>query len=162
RAADAGIMEAFGLGFGEALPVSAEHGEGIVDLFEALAPLIDAMAEQAAAEEEEEASDDATLKLAIVGRPNAGKSTLVNRLLGEERMITGPEAGITRDSIAIDWEWQGRPVRLIDTAGLRRKAKVEDKLERLSAMDTLHAVDFAEVVVLLLDATRGLEAQDLR
>ncbi|HEY0316394.1 MAG TPA: GTP-binding protein, partial [Sphingomonas sp.] len=104
---------------------------------------------------------------AIVGRPNAGKSTLVNRLLQEERMITGPEAGITRDSIAVDWMWPSpegrfRAVRLIDTAGLRKKAKIEDKLEKLSASDTMRAVDFAEVVVLLLDATRGLEAQDLR
>ena len=100
--------------------------------------------------------------VAIVGRPNVGKSTLVNRMLGEERMITGPEAGITRDSIAIDWEWQGQAIRLIDTAGLRKKAKVQDKLEKLSVADALHAVDFAEVVVLLLDATLGLEAQDLR
>ena len=101
-------------------------------------------------------------KLAIVGRPNAGKSTLINRILEEDRLITGPEAGITRDSIAIDWHWQGRPVRLIDTAGMRKKAKVEDKLERLSVADARRAVDFAEVVVLLLDGTRGLEAQDLR
>ncbi len=107
------------------------------------------------------------MKLAIVGRPNAGKSTLVNKMLGEERMITGPEAGITRDSISVEWLWQAkegdmRPVRLIDTAGLRKRAKVEDKLEKLSAADTRRAIDFAEVVVLLLDATRGLEAQDLR
>ena len=113
-------------------------------------------------EEDEEALARAPLKLAIVGRPNAGKSTLVNRMLGEDRMITGPEAGITRDSISIDWMWQDRAVRLIDTAGLRRKAKVDDKLEKLSAADTQRAIDFAEVVVLLLDATRGLEAQDLR
>ncbi|HEX8572607.1 MAG TPA: GTPase, partial [Allosphingosinicella sp.] len=106
-------------------------------------------------------------KLAIVGRPNAGKSTLINRILEQERLITGPEAGITRDSIAIDWEWQApdgerRPVRLIDTAGMRKKAKVDDKLEKLAVADARRAVDFAEVVVLLLDATRGLEAQDLR
>ncbi|MBX9728234.1 MAG: ribosome biogenesis GTPase Der, partial [Sphingopyxis sp.] len=110
---------------------------------------------------------DAPLKLAIVGRPNAGKSTLVNRILGEDRMITGPEAGITRDSISIDWLWHDgegreRPVRLIDTAGLRKKAKIQDKLEKLSVADTLHSVAFAEVVVLLLDATLGLEAQDVR
>jgi len=104
----------------------------------------------------------APLKLAIVGRPNAGKSTLINRMLGEDRLITGPEAGITRDSITIDWSWQGRDVRLIDTAGMRRKAKVQDKLEKLSVADARHAIDFAEVVVLLLDATLGLEAQDLR
>lgn len=98
----------------------------------------------------------------FVGRPNAGKSTLVNRMLGEERMITGPEAGITRDSISLQWEWQGRPVQLVDTAGLRKRAKVEDKLERLSVADTKRSIDFAEVVVLLLDATRGLEVQDLK
>ncbi|MFL6742061.1 MAG: ribosome biogenesis GTPase Der, partial [Sphingomicrobium sp.] len=104
----------------------------------------------------------APLKLAIVGRPNAGKSTLVNRMIGEERMITGPEAGITRDSISLEWTWEGRAVRLVDTAGLRKRAKIEDKLERLSAADTKRAIDFSEIVVLLLDATRGLEAQDLR
>ncbi|WP_420140527.1 ribosome biogenesis GTPase Der [Sphingomonas sp.] len=159
KAQEAGVMEAYSLGLGDPIPFSAEHGEGLVDLFEALRPII----EREEPDEEEDA-DEATgpLKLAIVGRPNAGKSTLVNKMLGEERMITGPEAGITRDSIAIEWEWQGWPVRLIDTAGLRRRAKVEDKLERLSAADTRRAIDFAEVVVLLLDATRGLEAQDLR
>jgi GTP-binding protein len=119
------------------------------------------------ADADEEPDDNAPLKLAIVGRPNAGKSTLINRILGEERLITGPEAGITRDSIAIDWTWHSpdgreRAVRLIDTAGMRKRAKVQDKLEKLSVADALHAVDFAEVVVLLLDATLGLEAQDLR
>jgi GTP-binding protein len=143
--------------------MSAEHGEGVADLFEALLPHIDREFEDEAADE----GDDPVLKLAIVGRPNAGKSTLINRILGEERMITGPEAGITRDSIAIDWIWHGditgpRQVRLIDTAGMRKRAKVQDKLEKLSVADALHAVDFAEVVVLLLDATLGLEAQDLR
>jgi GTP-binding protein len=159
KAGESGLLDAFGLGLGDPIPFSAEHGEGLVDLFEALRPLIERDEDDI---EEEEDEADGPLKLAIVGRPNAGKSTLVNRMLGEERMITGPEAGITRDSIAVEWEWQGRPVRLIDTAGLRRRAKVEDKLERLSAADTQRAIDFAEVVVLLLDATRGLEAQDLR
>ena len=162
KAGETGLIEAYGLGLGDPIPFSAEHGEGLVDLFEALRPHIEREEFEDEAEEEEGEDYVGPLKLAIVGRPNAGKSTLVNQMLGEERMITGPEAGITRDSIAIEWEWRGRPVRLIDTAGLRRKAKVEDKLERLSAADTQRAIDFAEVVVLLLDATRGLEAQDLR
>jgi len=161
KAAEPGLMEAYALGLGDPIPFSAEHGEGLVDLFEALRPHIERDEEEADEAEDPEGTAG-PLKLAIVGRPNAGKSTLVNQMLGEERMITGPEAGITRDSIAIEWEWKERPVRLIDTAGLRRKAKVEDKLERLSAADTQRAIDFAEVVVLLLDATRGLEAQDLR
>ncbi len=160
RAGEAGVAEAFGLGLGDPIPMSAEHGEGVVDLFEAIRPHLDALAPDEPEPEDE--AGEGPLKLAIVGRPNAGKSTLVNRILGEERMITGPEAGITRDAIAVEWEWRGRPVRLIDTAGLRRRAKVEDKLERLSAADTQRSIDFAEVVVLLLDATRGLEAQDLR
>ncbi len=157
---DGGFYEAFSLGFGNPVALSAEHGEGLADLFEELLPHLDR--EDVVADVAEEVAEGGPLKLAIVGRPNAGKSTLVNKLLGEDRMITGPEAGITRDSISIEWEFEGRAVRLIDTAGLRRKAKVDDKLERLSAADTAHAIDFAEVVVLLLDATRGLEAQDLR
>lgn len=161
RSGEAGINEAYALGFGDPIPFSAEHGEGLVDLFEQLRPHIEREDEPESAADDDE-SPSAPLKLAIVGRPNAGKSTLVNKMLGEDRMITGPEAGITRDSISIEWEWQGRQVRLIDTAGLRRKSKVDDKLEKLSAADTRHAIDFAEVVVLLLDATRGLEAQDLR
>lgn len=161
RAGEGGILDAYRLGFGDPVAVSAEHGEGIADLFEALRPFIEL--ESGEEEEGEEKADQSTpLSLAIVGRPNAGKSTLVNRMLGEERMITGPEAGITRDSISMDWEWKGRPVKLVDTAGLRKRAKVEDKLERLSAADTKRAIDYAEVVVLLLDATRGLESQDLR
>ena len=159
RGGESGRLEAYALGFGEPLAISAEHGEGVVDLFEALRPFVE---REDMEEEEQEPAEGGPLKLAIVGRPNAGKSTLVNRMLGEDRMITGPEAGITRDSISVDWEWQGRAVRLVDTAGLRKRAKVEDKLERLSAMDTRRAIDMAEVVVLLLDATRGLEAQDLR
>ena len=161
RAAETGIFEAFGLGFGDPVALSAEHGEGVADLFQALQPLVER--EEADAEPELDEDDpDRPLKLAIVGRPNAGKSTLVNTMIGEDRMITGPEAGITRDSITIDWAHDGRPVKLVDTAGLRKRAKVEDKLERLSAADTRRTIDMAEVVVLLLDATRGLEAQDLR
>jgi GTP-binding protein len=159
RSGESGTLDAYRLGLGEPIPMSAEHGEGVADLFDALQPLIEREGED---EEEDPEAEGAPLKIAIVGRPNAGKSTLVNRMLGEERMITGPEAGITRDSISLQWEWEGRPVQLVDTAGLRKRAKVEDKLERLSAADARRAIDYAEVVVLLLDATRGLESQDLR
>jgi len=164
KAGEHGVMESYNLGFGDPVPFSAEHGEGLADLFDALLPFIDRPEGE---EDEPEDEENGPLKLAIVGRPNAGKSTLVNKILGEQRMITGPEAGITRDSIAIDWMWEApdgvrRPVRLIDTAGMRKKARVQDKLEKLSVADALHAVDFAEVVVLLLDATLGLEAQDLK
>ena len=163
KSGETGILEAYSLGLGEPIAMSAEHGEGVVDLFEHLRPHVE-RDETADGEEDEQ---EGPLKLAIVGRPNAGKSTLFNRILDQERLITGPEAGITRDSIAVDWEWRSpdgevRPVRLIDTAGMRKKAKVEDKLEKLSVADARRAVDFAEVVVLLLDGTRGLEAQDLR
>jgi GTP-binding protein len=165
RGGEPGRLEAFALGLGEPIAISAEHGEGIVDLFESLRPIVER--EDADTEEEDEEGEGAPLKLAIVGRPNTGKSTLVNRMLQEERMITGPEAGITRDSITLDWEWPSpsgelRPVRLVDTAGLRKKSKVDDKLERLSVQETRRAIDHAEIVILLLDATRGLEAQDLR
>jgi GTPase len=148
--------EAYALGLGDPLPISAEHGEGLADLHDALAPFA-----ASAAERTEDAAADEPLRLAIVGRPNAGKSTLVNRLIGEERMLTGPEPGITRDAIAVPWRWKGRPVELFDTAGLRRRARVTAKLERLSAADALRAVDFAHVVVLLLDAAAPLEKQDL-
>jgi GTP-binding protein len=159
RAAEGGILDSYRLGLGDPIAISAEHGEGVADLFEAIRPHVEH--EHFEADHEEDGGDH-PLKLAIVGRPNAGKSTLVNTMIGEERMITGPEAGITRDSISIGWEWEGRPVQLVDTAGLRKRAKVDDKLERLSAADTKRALDYAEVVVLLLDATRGLESQDLR
>ena len=159
RGGEAGRLEAFALGLGEPIALSAEHGEGVVDLFEALRPHVERDEDETEGEEDEEGGP---LKIAIVGRPNAGKSTLVNRMLGEERMITGPEAGITRDSISLKWEWNGQPVQLVDTAGLRKRAKVDDKLEWLSTQDTRRAIDYAEVVVLLLDATRGLEVQDLK
>jgi GTP-binding protein len=176
RASESGILESYSLGLGEPIGVSAEHGEGIADLFGALWPIIRDKVDAAEAAEEAAAAealldDDAPLgplKLAIVGRPNAGKSTLINRLLGEDRLLTGPEAGITRDSIAIDWQWtdpksgEVRDIHLIDTAGMRKRAKVVEKLEKLSVADGLRAVDFAEVVVLLLDATLGLEHQDLK
>src|SRR3954465_8471342 len=144
RAGESGILDAWSLGLGEPIPISAEHGEGVVDLFEHLQPLIERDEEEVAEDED----GQGPLKLAIVGRPNAGKSTLINRLLDEERLITGPEAGITRDSIAVDWTWQApdgeqRAVRLIGTAGMRRKAKVQDKLEKLSVADARRAVDFA-------------------
>jgi GTP-binding protein len=163
RAGESGLLEAYSLGLGEPIAMSAEHGEGVVDLFEQLLPHFD----RPEGEDEAEDGAEGPLKLAIVGRPNAGKSTLINRILEQERLITGPEAGITRDSIAIDWSWRApdgseRPVRLIDTAGMRKRAKIQDKLEKLAVADGRRAVDFAEVVVLLLDATLGLEAQDLR
>ena len=178
KGGEAGAMEAYALGLGEPLAMSAEHGEGIADLFGGLWPIIGAKAEEweeaneaeraAYREMDEEDRPSGPLKLAIVGRPNAGKSTLINRLLGEDRLLTGPEAGITRDSIAIDWEWtdpksgETREIRLIDTAGMRKKKNVTEKLEKLSVADARRAVDFAEVVVLLLDATQGLEHQDLK
>lgn len=160
KAGETGVIEAMALGLGDPIPLSAEHGEGVVDLFDALRPHVDRDDDEVADEPEEET--DGPLKLAIIGRPNAGKSTLINRMVGEDRLITGPEAGITRDSISVPWEWESRPVKLIDTAGMRKKARVQEKLEKLSVMDTLRSIDFAEVVILLIDATRGLEVQDLK
>jgi GTP-binding protein len=152
----AGAYDAFSLGLGDPVPISAEHGEGFHELVQVVRPFVD---------DEDEDEDDETgersLKVAIVGRPNAGKSTLVNRMVGEERLLTGPEAGITRDTISLDWVWQGRKVRLFDTAGLRKRARIEDKLEKLSVGDALRAIRFAEVVVVLLDATIPFEKQDL-
>jgi GTP-binding protein len=165
RAGESGLLDAYSLGLGGPIAISAEHGEGVVDLFDELRSHLEPDGEEP--EEPDADEPEGPLKLAIVGRPNAGKSTLINRILEEERLITGPEAGITRDSIAIEWEWRApdgnvRPVRLIDTAGMRKKARVQDKLEKLSVADARRAVDFAEVVVLLLDATLGLEVQDLK
>ena len=159
-----GAIEAYALGLGDPIAISAEHGEGLGDLYDALRALPRArdQARASAADECEEDSLARAIRVAIVGRPNAGKSTLINQLLGEERLLTSPEAGTTRDSIAVEIGWKGRPFRLFDTAGLRRRSRIEEKLERLSVADGLRAVRFAEVVVLLVDAQHPFEEQDLR
>ena len=176
RAADATILEAYALGLGEPIRMSAEHGEGMGELMDVLRPLHDAMAEKAAADAPEidvdvgEDDEDAPrvptkskpLQIAVVGRPNAGKSTLINKIIGEERLLTGPEAGITRDAISVQQDWDGVPMRIFDTAGMRKKAKIQEKLEKLSVSDGLRAVKFAEVVVVLLDVEIPFEQQDLR
>ena len=168
RAGQQGLAEAHGLGLGEPIPVSAEHGEGLSDLHDALARHIEAMPEEDAEDDDIEAEEGdgavdpkRPLLLAIVGRPNVGKSTLLSRLVGEERVLTGPEAGITRDAIRVEWQWKGRPVRLVDTAGMRRRSRIEAKLEAASVADTLDAIRLADVAVVVLDATNMAEKQDL-
>ncbi|HUF88071.1 MAG TPA: ribosome biogenesis GTPase Der [Thermohalobaculum sp.] len=167
RDGEAGALEGYALGLGEVIPVSAEHGEGMSDLYAAIAGHAEWLAGQEAAAGEADLEADALaehrpLQIAVVGRPNAGKSTLVNAIIGEDRLLTGPEPGITRDAIAITCDWGGRAVRIFDTAGLRRKARVQAKVERLSTADALRAIRFAEVVVVLMDEATAFETQDLR
>jgi GTP-binding protein len=162
---EAGAMEAYALGLGDPIQISAEHGEGLGELYEALRALLPGSGEEAQAsdeEEDEEGSATRPIRVAIVGRPNAGKSTLINQLIGEERLLTSPAAGTTRDAIAVEIDWSGRPFRVFDTAGLRRRSRIEEKLEKLSVADALRAVRFAEVVVLMMDAEHSFEEQDLR
>jgi len=166
RAGESGALESYALGLGEPIAISAEHGEGLAGLYDALrAALPKATAETAEHDGEEAAvaaAEAKPIRIAVVGRPNTGKSTLINRLLGEERLVTGPEAGITRDAIAVDLAWRGRHLRIHDTAGMRRRSRVEEKLEKLSVADALNAIRFAEVVIALVDAQTPFEEQDIR
>src|SRR6202034_1656796 len=160
-----GAMESYALGLGDPLQISAEHGEGMSDLYDALRVLMPEPLEDDEEDDEEIAEEELAtrpIRVAVVGRPNAGKSTLINRLLGEERLLTSAEAGTTRDSIAVEITWNGRDFRVFDTAGLRRRSRIEEKLEKLSVADALRAVRFAEVVVLMMDAQNKFEEQDLR
>ncbi len=178
KAGEAGYLEAFSLGLGEPIRLSGEHGEGITDLLQVLMPIADEIEARAQFEENEPETDvdvgeededaprvptrEKPLQIAVVGRPNAGKSTLINKIMGEERLLTGPEAGITRDAISVAIDWEDVPMRIFDTAGMRKKARIEDKLEKMSVQDGLRAVKFAEVVVVLLDVDIPFEQQDLR
>lgn len=181
KGSDGGFYDAYTLGLGEPVPISAEHGQGMLDLRDAI---VDAVGkERAYAKDEEDVAetnvdlpsemeededyepeydDTKPLRVAIIGRPNAGKSTLINRFLGEDRLLTGPEAGITRDSISVEWDWRGRTIKMFDTAGMRRKARVTEKLEKLSVADSLRSIRFAETVVIVFDATIPFEKQDLQ
>ena len=163
RAGEAGALDAYSLGLGDPVAISAEHGEGLAELYEALrAALPQPAAAQNDKQEPRAAPDQAAIRIAVVGRPNTGKSTLINRLLGEERLLTGPEAGITRDAIAVELNWHGRQFRVHDTAGLRRRSRINEKLEKLSVADALNAIRFAEVVIVLVDAQAPFEEQDIR
>jgi GTPase len=157
KAGDGGLADAYALGLGEPIPLSAAHGDGLGELYSALEP-------HAVQRETLEAEDDdkPPIRLAIVGRPNAGKSTLINALIEDDRLLTGPEAGITRDAIAVRWRWKDREIRLHDTAGLRKRAKVEDSLERMSTSDTIRAINFAEIVLVVMDEENAFEKQDLQ
>lgn len=159
KAADEGYYDAFSLGLGEPISMSAEHNIGMDELRERLAPFDKRDDSEDA---EIEPREEGPIQIAIVGRPNAGKSTLVNEIIGQDRMLTGPEAGITRDAIGVSFDWGGQPVKIFDTAGMRKKAKVNEKLEKMSVQDGLRAFKFAEVVVVLIDAQNALETQDLR
>ncbi|MDG1438264.1 MAG: ribosome biogenesis GTPase Der [Emcibacteraceae bacterium] len=182
KAGASGRFEAYSLGLGDPIPFSAEHGEGLADLFDAFEETLRQLGIDPLAKSEEEVSikavtihgevteedellseqdDGLPMQLAIVGRPNVGKSTFINKILGEDRMLTGPEAGITRDSIGVNYTYEGREMRIFDTAGMRRKSRVQEKLEKLSVADTIRALNFAEIVVLMIDATMPFEKQDL-
>ena len=162
RAGAAGALEAYELGFGEPVAVSAEHGEGLSDLYDALQSVLDPLKSSARTDDDDTAFEARPVRVAVVGRPNAGKSTLVNRLLGEERLLTGPEAGITRDTIAVPLTWEGHNFLFHDTAGMRRKSRIDEKVEKLAVSDTLEAIRFAEVVIVLMDAAQAFEEQDMR